>query len=282
MDMIVTIVLVFVSLALIGLPIMLVRWLAKTYRIEWRVFGYGALFLLVAQIINTPLFWLAQDPLSSLLKGAVMNETVLIIVISVILGFAVGIVEEVGKYLVMRYYFKARKLRVTKENAVGLGAGWGGIECLLVGLAMLMVLFSYVSASPLTEKEILLFNSSMNGSLTTDQVDFLVAENDRLMNLQITDILPGLVERILWLALQIALSILVFYAVMKKDLKFLYLAIAWHAVVNAVIMAMGQFSGMVVAELIFIMMSLGTYFYLKSEWPHVRKRAKLDVPEIPA
>ena len=131
-----------VALLEIAIPLALGYWIVRRFGVPWRVFGLGALFFIAVQIVHTPLVLVTQGPLyRSLLP---LGTTTTLAVIALYLGLLAGLFEEIGRYLVYRYYFQRRDIPLTRETGLQFGAGWGGVESIIVALLVLSSMLSYI------------------------------------------------------------------------------------------------------------------------------------------
>ncbi len=120
-----------------------------------------------------------------------------------ILALSAGVFEEAGRYAALRFL---NKDLLTWENGVLFGLGHGGVEAFwLAGLPYIDAIAASLSGE------------STAAILSTPPAYFLA----------------GGLERALAVALHIGLTMLVFYAVKRRNICFFILAIVFHAVVDA-------------------------------------------------
>jgi uncharacterized membrane protein YhfC len=143
------------------------------------------------------------------------------------LGFALygclaaGLFEETGRYLGMRYLVRASD---NPGPAVAYGIGHGGIEAILIGtLAMAQ---TYVFATLLNSGRL---DATLGPALPPDALAQLRAA---LEHLSLAGLAMGALERLVALLLQIGLSLVVWRAVERRQLRYLALAILLHALVD--------------------------------------------------
>ncbi len=138
-------------------------------------------------------------------------------------GFAAGIFEETGRFLAFKWILKKQ---TGPETGVMYGIGHGGIEAILV---CTLNMVSYLA-----------FAFSLN-ALGADAMMAQAGDQAAAMQLSIATVsqTPSLLfcvsglERVIAIALHIALSVLVFSAVHHKGKFYLYpLAILFHAAVD--------------------------------------------------
>ena len=137
-----------------------------------------------------------------------------------------GVFEECGRHVILKYIVKKD---LTRENAVLYGIGHGGIEVLTVVLpvialeAVIAILFSSgdipaaLSALNITEE-------TAAAALPT-----VTAASEFGVEMMIVFVL----ERIITMCVHIGLTVIVFYGAVEKRKRFLFLAIALHAIVDS-------------------------------------------------
>ncbi len=213
-------------LLVVFFPLALGIYFYKKERFSGRAVLVGALVFFIFQVLT-------RIPLLGLLPrfGWYRAMAVNPLAMGLFLGVTAGLFEEIGRYIGFKCFLAGR---LEWKNGVAYGIGHGGIEAfLLVGLAYVnniimsiminMGVFGAVAGSklpPETAQQI------MNGLLGTPSYAFLL----------------GGIERVFAILVQIALSLLVLYSVVKRRKVYLLYAILVHTVLNApvVIMSMNQ------------------------------------------
>lgn len=133
-----------------------------------------------------------------------------------------GLFEESGRYLAFRLFFKKRH---RYQDALAYGLGHGGLELLLVGvLAQVSNLANAVLINNGTFS-VIAKNAPTQAEVLKNVQAVLVQTHPYLFAVS------GL-ERVLALALQVGLSVLVLYAVARRRPKFYLLAIGVHALAD--------------------------------------------------
>ena len=117
------------SLLMILLPLLLGIWLVHRYRVSWKLFLIGAAGFVVSQIGHIPLNQFVLNPFvrDFLAQGETVGRVLLA---ALLFGLSAGLFEEGTRYLF--YYF--RKSMRDWDEGLMFGAGWGGIEAILLGL----------------------------------------------------------------------------------------------------------------------------------------------------
>ncbi|MCH3907382.1 MAG: YhfC family intramembrane metalloprotease [Sphaerochaeta sp.] len=193
----------------IGLPVALLLWWHKRTKASWRDAAVGALVFFVFALV-----------LEQLLHMVVWRTPVPTIPWAMILygSFAAGVFEETGRYVGFRFLLKRQN---RKEDAIMYGIGHGGLESVLIsGLSLLVTLVVVLRS-----------NAGAILSPAFQQTVAAVGAGD------VPTLLAGGIERIIAIALHIALSVLVFQAVKRPGCVWLYpLAILLHAAVDSLAM----------------------------------------------
>ena len=204
-------------------PVALIIFMGIKKRLNWKAMLFGALLFFTFAMLLENLMHVAvlgKDPTQS----AIYNNPILSMLYG---GFAAGIFEETARLLGFKFLLKVRD-NESINTGISYGLGHGGIEALLVGglsavgnlLTAVMINSGVLNSMTGTMKgnELDAFNQAMSTLITTPSNIFLVSG----------------IERLIAFALQIALSLFVFKAVVgKKWLYFVY-AVLIHAGVDMI------------------------------------------------
>jgi uncharacterized membrane protein YhfC len=259
MDPLVVVTFAVVALLEIAVPLVLGYWIVRRFGVPWRIFGLGALFFIAVQVVHTPLVLATQAPLY--LAFLPMGTTAAVAVLAVYLGLLAGLFEELGRYLVYRYYFRRRGIALTRENGLQFGAGWGGVESMLVALIVISGMLSYIALT------------GDGWSLFVPDDPAVQAQVEALWSLTPLDILPGLAERMMTITLHIAWSLMVLAAIVYGRKALLALAILWHAAVDAAAVYLAQTQGILVTEGMVFIFAVLALAYIFWEWRRMGVRA---------
>jgi len=266
MDPLVVATFIIVAALEILVPIVLGYLIVKKYSISWKVFGLGALGFIIVQIIHTPLVVVIQQPLLSSLREVFPDGTIALAAFSLVLGFLAGIFEEPARYIIFRWIFPRLKIPLTRDRGLLFGAGWGGVESIFVAILLLLTLVSYLYAPLLTEEQLQATNASIDGTLTQEQIQQILAQNEALMQITPFDILPGLAERMMTIIHHLAWTVMVLAAVIFSRHLLLVLAIIWHTGIDALAVYLAQTSGIITAESAIFVSTLVAVVYLFWQW----------------
>jgi len=259
MDPLVVATFAVVILLEIAVPLALGYWIVKRSGLSWRVFGLGALFFIVVQVVHAPLVILTQTPLY--LAVLPFGTTAALAVLAVYLGLMAGLFEELGRYLVYRYLFRRQEIPLTRENGLLFGTGWGGVESMIVALLVLSSMASYILLT------------GDGGAIPLPDDPAVQVQVDALRALTPLDILPGLAERMMTITLHIAWSLLVLAAVVYGRKALLALAVLWHAGVDAAAVYLVQLHGVLVTEGVIFLFAVLALAYILWEWRRMGVRA---------
>lgn len=271
MDPFVVATFLFVAALEILVPVVLGYLIVRKYSIPWKLFGLGALSFILVQLIHTPLVIIIQQPIYSALKGVFPEGTLALGIFSLVLGFLAGIFEEPARYIVFRWIFPRLRIPLTKDRGLLFGAGWGGVESIIVAILLVLTMVSYIYAPMVNEEELQAANQSIGGTLTQEQIQQILAQNDALLQITPVDLLPGLAERLMTIIHHLAWTIMVLASVAFGRYLLLLLAILWHIVIDAIAVYLAQTSGVIPAEVVIFISTLLAIIYLYWQWPRFGK-----------
>ena len=214
------------SLLMVIMPILLGVWLVRRYKVGWSLFFIGALGFIVSQIGHIPFNQLVLNPIiSGILEGGEAAGSNLLV--ALLLGLSAGVFEEVTRYI----FYRLRKNMRSWDQGLMFGTGWGGAEAIIFGLlAATSIVNIYLYQSGLIYS---LVPAELGGD-TAEAIAAGAQEIENLVNAPPWTFLLGAVERVFALTLHLSLSILVLQVFLRKNLAWLFIAIGWHTLVNAV------------------------------------------------
>lgn len=211
--------LVFMVLSMlisVFVPIGLAIYFYRKYRVSLKAVLAGALVFVVFQLIT-------RIPLLTVLSNQLWYQRLALslVFLALFLSLTAGLFEEVGRYLGFRYFLIKE---LVWKNGIAYGIGHGGIESIvLVGL-------TYVNNIVIS----IMINTGTFDRLIAPLIGAAEAEYIRR---QLVDLPPAVfamagIERLFAIVIQIALSLVVLYAVKNRKIIFLIYAILLHALVN--------------------------------------------------
>lgn len=202
--------------------VLIIVWKLRERKSLLPVFVGAGVFFVFAYILEAvphTFFLRIQSPVSEFLNGNAWAY-------ALYGGVMAALFEETGRFLAFKYILKKYTER---ETAVSYGLGHGGIECIIIlGLGHLQN-FTYSQLINNGEMDTILKSMSDNPAAVKTYQSVI----DSLTNMKLPDIMWGGVERLFVLFLQVALSVLVFYAVREAgQIRFLWIAMAVHVLVD--------------------------------------------------
>ncbi len=245
------------GLLMVVMPIVLGIYLVRRTGRRWRlIFAGGALFI-GSQVLHIPLNLVVLSPILEQLGVGEGVLTAGLLLGALLLGLSAGLFEELTRWLGLRFWLKDAR---SWNSALMYGAGWGGVEAILLGL---VVLWALVQA--------LLFQQGLLQSIIPpEQLGPVEAQFAAYWETPLFLNLLGAVERAFALVLQVSLSVMVMRAFTHSNRLWLVAAIAWHALVDAVaVVAITQVGAVATEAIIAVMagISLTVIFLLKDDEP---------------
>lgn len=132
-----------------------------------------------------------------------------------------GVFEECGRYFILRVIMKRNK---TRENSIMYGIGHGGIEVLVVTLPAYVLYV--VIAIAFSTMDIDSVSKLLN--ITSDTVSQALPTIKAIESTNVLSCLLAILERFLCMFIHIGLTVIVFYGVENKKVRYLFFAILLH------------------------------------------------------
>lgn len=210
---------IFSTLLVFLLPLGLAAYMYKKEGVSLRAIFTGATVFIVFQFLTRiPLLnALATQPWFQGLMENILFSAV------VVGGLSAGLFEEIGRYLAFRYFLRDE---LSWENGITYGIGHGGVE------AILLVGTTYINNIVTS----LMINNGTFDRLIAPELGSELAAQIKTQLIQASPFifLAGGLERVFAIIIQIALSLVVLYAVVKRKFSFVIYSILLHALVNSV------------------------------------------------
>jgi uncharacterized membrane protein YhfC len=160
-----------------------------------------------------------------------------LLVNAIILGLLAGMFEETARYILFKFILK--RIRSWKEGIL-VGLGHGGTEAILLAVsaaATFVFMLGYRN-----------MDLSTVPSIPADQLELAKQQVAAYWSTPWYMALIGFVERIFAICLHVSLSVMVLYAIVYRQPIWFWLALLWHAFVDAVAVFVGQQVGILAAE----------------------------------
>lgn len=191
--------------------------LRRRSKVPWYIFCVGILTFLGAQVLHLPLNRLLAE-IGILPTGATEGRS--LIQMAAVLGLTAGLTEELSRVVGYAIVKKARRF----EDGIMMGLGHGGIE------AMILSALTIASVASLT---FLIESGTMPADLSPEQSAALNRQLEMISSAPIATLLPAS-ERVIALAIQVSLSVMVLQAFVRRNWLYVVAAILLHAALDFV------------------------------------------------
>jgi len=245
-------------------PLGLALWIARRGHVSWKFFGYGvAVFALFQLFTRIPALQIVQGLIAGTLQQSALYRYGWI----VLAAFTAGLFEEGGRYLAYRFLWKEDK---TWSRALMYGVGHGGMECFYVAALVVLTLVNIVAIFQVDP-----------ATLPADQALLIHQARAEVALMSWWQPLLGGLERMMALAIQVSLSVLVLQVFTRRQGFWWWLALAYHTVVDLVAALMaGGLSTVLPAETLALVIEAALLpLALFSLWIIWRLRPR--EPEVP-
>jgi uncharacterized membrane protein YhfC len=225
------------ALLMIAAPVVLWSWLRRRWpeTFTWRLIIIGALMFILSQVVRLPLlagatvlFQAGALPNPPPGWGFVFNV--------IFLSLTAGVFEESARYV--GYRWLAKDAREWKQGVV-YGAGHGGIEAIIFGALAAVTVINLISLQNVDVTAL---------PIPPDQQALTARQLADFWSAPWYLTLLGWVERVFALCVHVSLSVMVLQVFRRQQWRWLFLAMGWHALVNAGAVTVLQSYGPVAAE----------------------------------
>lgn len=214
---------IITAVLLLAVPVVYCLLWKKKAKISPAVIITGALgFMISARVLEMiPHFFciLTDNPVSRFING----NTIAYMIYGAMMA---GIFEECGRYVIFRFILKKHK---EPETSITYGIGHGGFEVLIISLVTVMnyLLMAFMINS-------MGFEAALTNMGITDATrEAALAGISPVFSFGIDSVIVMVLERVLVMLIHISLSVIVFYGVSNKQIRYLFIAIFAHAILDA-------------------------------------------------
>ncbi|MFQ6102156.1 MAG: YhfC family glutamic-type intramembrane protease [Anaerolineae bacterium] len=200
-------------LVMLGFPLGLWLLLRRRPGVTWGLIGAGVLAFIGSQVVHLPLNWAL-----GLLGGERGVALWPLPLMALVAGLSAGVCEEAARYLVLRFWRREARSWI---QGLAFGAGHGGVEAIIFGLLVVVNFAAMIIVRGMGPEAL-----GLSGEML-EQVDAFWSTPWYL------PLLGGL-ERVCAITIQIALSLLVVRALVRRNVGWLLAAIGAHALVDGV------------------------------------------------
>lgn len=228
---------------MIAMPLALGVVLAKRWKVEWKIFGIGAVVFIASQVLHIPFNqWVLSAGIERFgLAGAKSGSG--LVALAVLYGLSAGVFEESARYLTYRFWLKDERIW---KSAVMFGAGHGGIEAILLGA---LALYALIQA-------LVLRGSNLTQVLPPEQIQLAQSQLEFYWSMPWHLALMGAVERVGALCFHLSAAVLVLQAFTRQNPLWVGAAIIWHTAINALALIALQVWGVYISEGVVLFMGL--------------------------
>ena len=252
---------------MIVIPMLLGWFIHRQRQARWGLFFIGMAGFVLSQIFHIPFNWLiSQLDILPTDTSIVFN----LLVVAVFLGLSAGVFEEVTRYLIYRFWAKDAR---TWGRGLMAGAGWGGVEAMILGVILLINAIALGAMSQGLWREL----------IPVEQQSLLDQQIQAMVTMPWYDGMLGSLERVFAMCLHLSLSLMVMQVFTRGKLWWLWLAIGWHALVDAtavfvqIYWANAYLTEAIVA--LFALVSLGIILWLRTPEPVEPELEPLPPPD---
>ncbi len=243
------------ALVAFAIPVVLCIWLRKKKHADLLPFFIGcAVMLVFALVLETLVHQLVLNVLP--IGKTILNNIWLYALYG---GFMAGLFEETGRFVAFKTILK--KVRNKDVDALMYGAGHGGFEAaMLLGGAMISNLIISVMLN-------LGLTSHLTNNVPAEQMPQVQAVFDSLTSGAPYTFLIGIIERIFAVALQISLSVIVWFGANRNGKWLLYpLAIILHLLLDGVTVIAAQYCSVWITECVLFVLTLLVVLLARHIW----------------
>jgi len=222
-----TVVYAIIVTLMIVVPLLLAIALRRRFRAPWLLWTAGAVSFFLSQVYHLPLNNLLGD---AGLIGPIAPDAPGLLRTAVVLGLSAGLCEGLMR-LVAFWWLNRRGLVDRWPAAVMVGLGHGGLEAMIIGAVTAL---SVAGLLALRGTDLTTLN------LPADQLAALQKQLVALDASPLLALLP-LLERLLAVALHVAVSLLVWLAFRRRNALYAVVGILYHAAMDGTLVYAGQF-----------------------------------------
>lgn len=243
------------------IPIGVGFYIINKFKLGWGLWWAGCFTFILSQVAHIPFNIFVLNPLIETVTNSMTSELLALLITSILLGLSAGIFEEVARYAAYRWW--RRDVR-SWAKAIVFGAGHGGIEAILLGL---LVIYTFFQMLTLRNADLLAIVPENYLSLVEQQIDAYWSIPWHLS-------LFGALERTFVIPFHISASVLVLQTFKRQQIRWLFIAIFWHMLVDALGVTMAQLYGVYAAELLLgliAILSIGIIFTFREPYREIEE-----------
>ncbi len=242
-------------LGMIVLPIVLAFYVTRKFSLPWKLIFAGGLTFIASQILHIPVLYGLTAMFKTGMLPAIPQDWARLFN-AILLGLLAGIFEETARWILFKFIFKDAK---TWEQGVVVGTGYGGTEALLLGILALVQVGSMIAMR----------NADLSTRVPPEQLELAKQQLAAFWSAPLYMAFLGLIERVFAICLQISLTIMVLYSVAYRKPVWFWIALLWHALVDALSVYLLPLIGALALEAVIgvcAVISLAILFWLRPKF----------------
>lgn len=200
-------------------PLIAGFYFSRKFALSWKLFLAGGLTFIASQVLHIPLVLALTPTFQSWGTPAY----------AIILGLLAGIFEETARYILFKFFLKKSN---TWNEAVYVGIGHGGTEAILIGVIAALTFINMLAYRNI--------DLSTVSSIPPEQLDLAKQQVNAYWSIPPYLALLGFAERVFAMCLHVSLSVLVLYGLRSMKPIWFWVAVVWHAFVDALAVYLGQ------------------------------------------
>ena len=223
-------------LGMILLPILLAFYVTRRFGLPWKLLLAGALTFIASQVLHIPLVY----GLTALFQNGVLPaipSAWVAIFNAILLGLLAGIFEETARWILFNFILKSTK---TWEEGVTVGVGHGGVEALILGVLALTTVIYMIATR----------NADLATMVPPEQLALARQQVAAFWSTPVYMAFMGFFERVFAICLHLSLSVMVLYSVVYRKPIWFWIALLWHAFVDALVVYLMPIAGILTVEVV--------------------------------
>jgi uncharacterized membrane protein YhfC len=258
---------------MVAIPIGLGIYLTRRFQLGWRIWLIGAATFTLSQVGHIPF----NQGLTLLFHNGILPSPPpewRLPFNAVVLGLSAGLWEEFARYSAYRWWAKDAR---TWRKGVLLGAGHGGVEAIFIGA---LALYTFSQMLALRDQEL---TSLLGNQLTAAQLQALQTQLNAYWSAPWIATLLGAVERAFTILVQITLSVIVLQVFIRGQIRWLWLAVGYHAFIDATSVYASNKIGIYWTEAVIgliALLSLAILFTLYRPEPEVDSDGETPISDV--
>jgi uncharacterized membrane protein YhfC len=226
---------------MVFLPVAAWIYFRRRFSLPWKLILAGGLTFIASQVLHVPLV---------LGMGSFLQQRPLWFH-AMILGLLAGVFEETARYVLFKFVLKSSR---TWKEGVLVGLGHGGTEAVILGVVAALTFVNMLAYRNI--------DLSTVPGIPMEQLELAKEQVTAYWSAAPYVALLGVVERVFAMCLHLSLSVMVLYAVAYGRSVWFWLALLWHALVDAVAVYLVQTIDVLAVEGIIGVMALVSLWVL--------------------